>query len=75
MPTGRPSSVKCPKCMRGKWGQEPSVKGVRIDWSRTHMRTKRSIAKRGLCHRAKCLDCGHEWWTSLSAPPPERTAA
>lgn len=70
MPTGRPVCLKCPKCMRGKWGFPAAQKGVSVDYSkyRRLVSVRRSTNRHPHGHRATCGDCGHEWWTSLRQP-------
>jgi len=60
---GRPLTVKCPKCKRGKYGERKIVFGIlrheqkRNPRPRTHKSTTLT--------RCECRDCGHQWWTTL----------
>lgn len=63
---GRPHSVKCPKCRRGKYGYPKQLKGITITREqkdnprpRTHRSTTLTLIN--------CHDCGHWWWTTLVA--------
>lgn len=79
MPTGQPISLKCPKCMRGKYSQNRPEKGVQEDghtssgaWFPTRQREEWRSTRRGFVvrtlTRVECLDCKHEWWTTLLPP-------
>lgn len=60
---GRPISVKCPKCKRGKYGFERPERGLKIGEQKRNPRprTHRSTT----LTQVNCLDCGHWWWTTL----------
>lgn len=72
MPTGTPLSLKCPKCKRGKWGKDRSVKHC-MQTGRTEDRVFRSAHKGhggggssfwGFRGEVKCGDCGHTWFST-----------
>jgi hypothetical protein len=59
---GRPHSVKCPKCRRGKYSYLPQIRGITI----TRDQKPSSRVRWGYAlTRIVCNDCGHEWWTTL----------
>lgn len=74
MPKGTPIGLKCPRCRRGKWGYERTVKGVQLadEYEGRVHRTRSSSAggcggptKVGHRRKVECLDCGHVWFTTL----------
>ena len=70
MPTGVPIALKCPSCMRGKWGKARQVEGVtRTGVFETKMtaRCTRRVGRGSRVYRqlVRCLDCKHEWWSTL----------
>jgi hypothetical protein len=70
MSTGQPISVKCPKCMRGKYGKLRPIRGVQEMMSSSQREewraTRRGKVMRILTYMT-CRDCGHSWWTTLIA--------
>jgi hypothetical protein len=61
---GRPHSVRCPKCRRGKFGYRPQIAGVKVTWEqKPNPRPQHPHAH--TLTRIVCLDCEHEWWTTL----------
>jgi hypothetical protein len=66
MGTGRPLTVKCPKCMRGKHGfpsQEKGVKAILNTPQRGAWRGRKRVLR--TLTFVHCHDCGHKWWTTL----------
>jgi hypothetical protein len=64
--TGRPLTVKCPKCRRGQWRRDPQVFGIQ-DMGRqieVWRRTRRGRVLRTETF-VRCGDCGHMWWITL----------
>lgn len=71
MSTGRPLTIKCPSCMRGKWGHEQRQGGgigrvVGVPQREEWRSTRRGGVLRTLS-LVRCGDCKHEWWTTLAA--------
>lgn len=64
MGTGRPLTVKCPRCRRGKYGYPPQEKGVRASPDILQREAWRCHVLRTLTF-VGCDDCGHAWWTTL----------
>ncbi len=75
MPTGQPIALKCPKCRRGKHGYSPRDRGVQAIVGVAQHREWRGM-RHGrvfrLVTRIRCLDCSHEWWSTLPAERRER---
>jgi hypothetical protein len=72
MPTGTPYWPKCPKCKRGKWGYPRPDLGVRVIGngirpvrSNTSGFGKGGPGFYGYPGLVRCLDCGHEWFSTL----------
>lgn len=76
MPKGTPLTLKCPKCKRGKnsWDDyAPRItKGV-IATGEVEDKITKSAQRgngaggcqfRGYRGKARCLDCGHEWFST-----------
>lgn len=72
MATGTPISLKCPSCRRGKWGFSRIIQGVqKLDaYEKNHHRTGSGHGAgqgfNGHRRRVRCLDCGHEWFSTLA---------
>lgn len=63
MPTGRPHSIKCPSCKRGKWNHIPQNKGISVT---DHVRKRlRGRAQAFII----CKDCEHTWWSTVMPVP------
>ena len=74
MPTGTPISTKCPKCKRGKWGFPRAELGCRVIGNGTrcvrshhHGGGKGGAGFYGYPGLVCCLDCGHQWFSTLSS--------
>lgn len=76
MPKGSPHGLKCPKCKRGCYREPSPWHGVIATDKLEPRITKTGMGSgsgRGFNgHRggAKCLDCGHEWWSTHSRVKP-----
>lgn len=73
MGRGKPISVKCPKCKRGKYLCERQVRGVMVIAHETRVSARKSSCggtggARFYGHRGivECLDCGHTWRSTLA---------
>jgi len=68
MPTGTPIAPKCPKCMRGKCGHRPvewGVRRARVNGLWVRQRERWTGRYRRTQSLTECLDCHHQWWSSL----------
>lgn len=70
MPTGVPIALKCPRCRRGQYGYPKPIEGVRQTGVFETKVQARSTRRRGrgprvYRQRVRCLDCKHEWWSTL----------
>jgi len=75
MPTGQPITAKCPSCRAGQHNHpgRPHVQRLgefreRRTWGH---RRRGSVTKRQ--EKMRCLDCGHEWWSTLTPQHPTVT--
>lgn len=85
MGRGRPIALKCPKCMRGKYGYDRQIRGVMVIGHEVKIRGGKgqghgSGAVRFYGHYSlvECLDCGHTWSSTRWRQPlregtPHRT--
>lgn len=67
MPTGRPMTLKCPRCRCGQHGKPDAVRGIALlaDVRRRRLYTAGRRGGRVTLQRAvHCRDCGHSWWTT-----------
>jgi hypothetical protein len=72
MPTGTPICCKCPKCKRGQWREpKPDLgtiiigNGIRLVQSKHAGYGNGGSGFYGYPGLVKCLDCGHEWFSTL----------
>lgn len=72
MPPGTPTWRKCPKCKRGKWGFGRIDLGTVVIGNGTKMVQSRHSGHGnggsgfyGYPGLVRCLDCGHEWFSTL----------
>jgi hypothetical protein len=82
MPAGTPITMKCPKCMRGKYGYPRQDRGCRATGNvgphvvRSNHRGsgKGGSAFTGYPGLAECFDCGHTWLSTHPASGRKRLA-
>jgi hypothetical protein len=74
MSKGTPFALKCPKCKRGKYREPCQIKGVEKTGEVEKKLTKSNHRGSGSGGRSffgyrgrvRCLDCGHEWFSTHS---------